>query len=33
LRAALGVELFVSGASGTLKDWVYMGFSSLVKRV
>jgi len=25
--------LLVSGASGTLKDCVYMGFSSLLKRV
>jgi hypothetical protein len=29
----LAVELFVSGASGTLKDCVYMSFSSLVKRI
>jgi hypothetical protein len=33
IDAALGAALLVSGASGTLKDCVYMGFSSLLKRV
>ena len=33
LRAAVLAELWVSGASGTLKDCVYMGFSSLLKRL
>jgi hypothetical protein len=33
IDAALGAALLVSCASGTLKDCVYMGFSSLLKRV
>jgi hypothetical protein len=33
IDAALGAALLVFGASGTLKDCVYMGFSSLDKRV
>jgi hypothetical protein len=30
IDAALGAALLESGASGTLKDCVYMGFSSLI---
>jgi len=33
LSAAVVAALLVSDASGTLKDCVYMGFSSLGKRV
>jgi hypothetical protein len=33
LSAAVAAVPLVSGASGTLKDCVYMGFSSLVERV
>jgi hypothetical protein len=33
IEAALGAVLLVSDASGTLNDCVYMGFSSLGKRV
>jgi len=33
IDAALGAALLVSGASCTLKDCVYMGFSSLGERV